>query len=158
MAVPMRTVPAAALLVAMAALLGVLAQVVSPNRIPWTQDWARYVETRALEAGLPLADLDAARAIVGARTHLVLDARPVADYDAGHIPGAMSLPHSRLDEAYPQIAPLLSADLPVLVYCSGDECDESFLLSVYLREQGFTNVTLFVSGFLGWKEAGLPVE
>lgn len=158
MAAQRATLPAAALLAALAALLGVAAQFVSPTRIPWTQDWSRYVESRALDAGIPLANLDATKAIIDTRSHLVLDARKIADYDAGHIPGAMSLPHSALEESFPAFAPMLTPDLPILVYCSGKDCDESLLLGDFLRKQGFTNVTLYVGGFLEWKAAGLPVE
>ena len=145
-------------LMAAAALLGGLAQLVSPTRIPWHEDWSRYVETKALKVGLALASLDDVQRMVREQSHLLLDARPVADYDRGHLPGALSLPQADLDTYYPQILPLLTAEQPLLVYCSGHECDESFLLSVYLREQGFTNLSLFVGGLLTWREAGLPVE
>ena len=135
-----------------------LAQAFSPTRIPWREDWSRYVETKALQAGLPLAALADVQRMVREQSHLVLDARPVADYDRGHIPGALSLPQTELDTYYPQILPLLTPAQPVLVYCSGQECDESFLLSVYLREQGYTNVALFVGGYQAWTAAAQPAE
>jgi rhodanese-related sulfurtransferase len=141
-----------------ALVLGLLAQTVSPTRIPWRGDWSHYVETKALQAGLTLADLNDVQGMVNGQSHLVLDARPVADYDRGHLPGALSLPQTDLDTYYAQIMPLLTPEQPVLVYCSGLECDESFLLSVYLREQGFTNVALFAGGWAAWRDAGLPVE
>lgn len=146
------------LLLGGAALAGLLVQVISPTRIPWQEDWARYVETKALAAGLPLASVADVQRMLGEQSHLLLDARPVADYDKGHLPGALSLPQTDLDTYYAQLMPLLTPAQPLLVYCSGLECDESFLLSVYLREQGFTNVTLFVGGYLAWKAAGLPLE
>lgn len=146
------------LLLGCAAAAGLLAQAVSPNRIPWREDWSRYVETKALAAGLTLAKVDDVQRILHEQSHLLLDARPVADYDKGHLPGALSLPQTDLDTYYPQLLPLLTPAQPLLVYCSGLECDESLLLSVYLREQGFTNVTLFAGGYLAWKAAGLPLE
>lgn len=145
-------------LVAVALVLGALAQAFSPTRIPWREDWSRYVETKALKAGLPLATLADVQRMVREQSHVVLDARPVADYDKGHIPGALSLPQTELDTYYPQILPLLTPAQPLLVYCSGQECDESFLLSVYLREQGYTNVSLFVGGYLAWTAAVQPTE
>ena len=145
-------------LVAAAALLGALAQTFSPARIPWREDWSRYVESKALAAGLTLANLDDVRRMVRDQTHLLLDARPVADYDRGHLPGAFPLPQTELDTYYPQMLPLLSASQPLLVYCSGQECDESFLLSLYLREQGFTNVALFVGGYLAWQASDATTE
>lgn len=146
------------LLICASLLGGLLAQSFSPNRIPWKQDWSRYVESKALKAGLTIANLDDVRRIIQSQSHLLLDARPVADYDRGHLPGAMSLPQTDLATFYPQIAPMLSPDQPLLVYCSGHECDESLLLSVYLREQGFSNVTLFVGGYSEWKATGQAQE
>ena len=145
-------------LVALALTLGTLAQTVSPNRIPWHADWSRYVETKALAAGLTLATLADVQDMVRAQTHLLLDARPVSDYDRGHLPGALSLPQTELDTFYPQIMPLLTPDQPVLVYCSGKECDESFLLSEFLRKQGHTNLSLFVGGYLAWQAAHEKTE
>lgn len=145
-------------LVATAGLLGALAQTFSPARIPWREDWSRYVESKALAAGLTLANVADVQRMVREQTHLLLDARPVADYDRGHLPGAFSLPHADLDTYYPQILPLLDASQPLLVYCSGRECDESFLLSLYLREQGFTNIALFVGGYLAWQAVGANPE
>lgn len=139
-------------LIGVSLALGALAQTFSPTRIPWREDWSRYVESKALQAGLRLATLEDVAAMVERNTHLLLDARPVADYDRGHIPGALSLPQTQLDTYYPQILPLLTPDQPLLVYCSGQECDESLLLSAYLREQGFTNVTLFVGGYQAWSK------
>ena len=143
----------AGILLLAAAALGLVAQLVSPTRIPWREDWSRYVESKALKAGLMLASLEDVQRILRDNTHLVLDARPLVDYDRGHLPGAMSLPQTQLDTYYPQILPLLSPAQPLLVYCSGEECDESLLLSVYLREQGYTNVALFVGGYQAWQAA-----
>lgn len=151
--------PAQALvLLGLAALLGTGAQLLPSTRIPWREDWSQFVQTKALKAGLPLVDVAETAALLDAKRHLVLDARPLTDYDAGHLPGALSLPQAQLDTAYPQIAPLLTPAQPILVYCSGHECDESLHLSLYLREQGFTNVVLFVGGFSDWKADGRPIE
>ena len=143
----------AAVLIGISLALGGAAQIFSPTRIPWHEDWSRYVESKALQVGLRLAAVEDVRAMVEQNTHLLLDARSVADYDRGHIPGALSLPQTQLDTYYPEILPLLTPDQPLLVYCSGLECDESLLLSAYLREQGFTNVTLFVGGYQAWSKA-----
>ncbi len=141
------------LLLGAALALGTAAQLVSPHRIPWRQDWSRYVESKALSAGLALANLSDVQRMVETQSHLLLDARPLADYDRGHLPGALSLPQTELDTYYEQVLPLLTPEQPLLIYCSGHECDESFLLSIYLREQGFTNVALFVGGYATWTAA-----
>ena len=75
------------LLVLVSALIAFSLNLVSPHRIAWRGEWGRYVEAKALEAGIALADLSQAVAIVDAQTHMVIDARHTVDFNAGHIPG-----------------------------------------------------------------------
>ena len=41
---------------------------------------------------------------------MVFDARPQVDYDAGHIPGSLSLPYDDIDMAFAQYAALLTPE------------------------------------------------
>lgn len=84
---------------------------------------------------------------------LVLDVRPGAEYTAGHIPGARSIPIDelarRLDE--------LPADATVVAYCRGPYCvfaDDAVRL---LTATGRTAVRL-TDGMPEWRLAGHPVE
>lgn len=151
------TARVAALLLA-AAACGTVANLVSPRRIPWVEDWAHYIEARALREGIALVTPGRAWDLLAAGTHVFFDARPAADYEAGHIPTAVSVPYDGVEEAMPRVQMLLTPAQPIVTYCSGRECDESFLLTLYLREQGFTNVVLFAGGFERWRAAGHPVE
>ncbi|HPA78415.1 MAG TPA: rhodanese-like domain-containing protein [Kiritimatiellia bacterium] len=141
----------ALLLAALSALLSVIAWAVHPARIPWVGDWAHHVETLALREGIPLVNTPEMRRIAAAGTHLILDARPLADFDAGHIPGAVPLPYDNLDAHYEQARLLMSPEMPVVAYCSGGSCDDSFLLCLHLRKQGFTNVILYAEGWTAWE-------
>lgn len=134
-------------------LAGVLANTVSPNRIPWKQDWSMHVQQSAFEKGIRIAGLEDAHRIIKEGRHLVFDARPQDDYDAGHLPTAMSLPERDVDTYFEQYEMLLTPEQPLLVYCSGQECDESLVLAEFLINQGFTNVTLFVGGYTEWAAA-----
>jgi len=142
-----------ALLVAFSCLLAVIALAVHPGRIPWIGDWAHHVESMALKEGIPLVGTPEMRRIAEAGSHLILDARPLADYDAGHIPGAVPLPYDDLDAHYEQVRLMLVPAQPVVAYCSGGACDDSLLLCVHLRKQGFTNVILYAEGWAGWEDA-----
>ena len=53
---------------------------------------------------------------------------------------------------------MLTPEQPILVYCSGQACDESLLVSSNLLEQGFTNVSLFAGGMEEWLAAGHDLE
>jgi rhodanese-related sulfurtransferase/DNA-binding HxlR family transcriptional regulator len=84
---------------------------------------------------------------------VVLDVRPEREYEAGHIPGAVSAPLSDLDE----IAASLPKRREIVAYCRGPYCvyaDEAVRL---LRARGLRARRLNV-GFPDWRRAGLPVE
>ena len=83
---------------------------------------------------------------------LVLDVRPEAEYAAGHIPGAISLPHD-------QVAARL-AELPegadIVAYCRGRYCVFAPDAVRLLRARGFSARPLR-GGLPDWRQAGLPV-
>jgi len=132
---------------------GTAANLVSPARIKWVHDWSTYVADEAVEKGIRVVNIDQVRTIVDAGSHFIFDARPASDYEAGNIPGAFSLPVENIDVHFEEYAPVLTPDQPILVYCSGKECDESLLLGTRFIEYGFTNVVLFVGGYSEWSQA-----
>jgi rhodanese-related sulfurtransferase/DNA-binding transcriptional ArsR family regulator len=84
---------------------------------------------------------------------IVLDVRPVEEYEAGHIPEAVSLPLSELTKRLSEIP----ADREVVAYCRGPYCVLSAEAVVRLREAGYHAVRL-ADGLPEWREAGLKVE
>jgi len=138
--------------------LGATLNALSPGGLPWTYPWSRYVEIKAHESGVPLADLAQARQAVETGKRIVLDARKTADYERGRLPGAMSLPYSDADRALTELQAVLSKRQPLLVYCASRSCDEGLLLCVFLKERGYTDVQLLLGGFAEWRNAGLEVE
>ena len=84
---------------------------------------------------------------------VVLDVRPQPEYEAGHIPGALSVPvtdvKSRLRE--------VPGGSEIVAYCRGPYClyaDEAVRL---ITDEG-RPATRLEEGFPEWKAAGLPVE
>ena len=146
------------LLAGLAAVGAALAHRFAANPLALDTAWSTYVEDQAMAGGMASASLAEAQAIVASFSHLVLDARRTGDYDAGRLPGALSLPVTDFDAHFPSIAAFLTPEQPVLVYCSGADCDESLELGRLLQAAGFTNLTLFVGGMAAWTEAGLEVE
>ena len=139
-------------------LVGGIANLVHPNGIPWIQDWGNYVEAKAAEEGIEVIPLSLSFSIHQADSHLFVDARPVEEYDKGHIPKAISLPFEALDEQFEALGQILSSDVPVIVYCKNRECDDALLLAIELRDMGKTNLLYYVDGFELWEESGCPVE
>jgi rhodanese-related sulfurtransferase len=68
----------------------------------------------------------------------VLDVRPVEEYNAAHIPGALSIP---LKELKLHLAEL-SRDQEIVAYCRGPYCVLSVQAVEMLRAQGFNAVRL----------------
>ncbi len=83
---------------------------------------------------------------------VVVDVRPVEEYAAGHIPGAISLPLEALDARLH----LLPPHKEVVAYCRGPYCILAAEAVRRLREAGRRAVRL-VDGFPEWRDAGLPV-
>ena len=77
-------------------------------------------------------------------------------YDDAHLPGALNLPHDRVDELAPALLPDL--DATVVVYCSNTACQNSVVASRRLTQLGYTHVLEYVEGKQDWIEAGLPIE
>jgi len=83
----------------------------------------------------------------------LLDVRPPEEYEAAHIPGALSVP-------LPELAKRIS-ELPrrreVVAYCRGPYCVLAVEAVKLLRRKGFRAVRL-EDGILDWAALGLPLE
>ncbi|WP_246090170.1 rhodanese-like domain-containing protein [Nonomuraea deserti] len=84
---------------------------------------------------------------------VVLDARPVEEYLAGHIPGAVSIPVTELAERISE----LPADAKILVYCRGEYCVLAYDAVRLLNDSGRRAIRLS-DGMLEWRLSELPVE
>lgn len=145
-------------LIVCAAILATAAQFLGPRAIPWVERHSQRIEVRAMQAGLTIVDVENAKAILESGDYLVFDARRAADFDTGHLPGAISFPYESREEGYNEMAALLPPAQPVMVYCSGRTCDDALLLGEFLKNQGSQEVALFLEGTGGWKAAGLTLE
>ena len=89
---------------------------------------------------------------------LFVDARPLDNYQDGHIQGATSLPVGEFDERIESFLNRYSPDQPIVTYCSGRTCEDSHELAQFLTDAGYTNVRIFIEGFPGWESEGHPIE
>jgi len=139
------------------ALAAGLSNLVHPNKIEWVKDWDNVVLNQAQEEGVDVISLEQAAEIAEAYSHTILDARSMEDYDNGHIPGAFSLSLKNFDEAISDIAPMLEG-APIMLYCSGIDCDEALNLLLKLRESGYEELVLFADGWKAWEASGGEIE
>ena len=83
---------------------------------------------------------------------VLLDLRPREEYEAGHIPGAVSIP---LDDLEAHLA-LLPAEAEIVAYCRGPYCVMAPRGIAILRRHGY-RVRRLEDGVAEWRSAGLPV-
>lgn len=82
----------------------------------------------------------------------VLDVRPAAEYAAGHIPGAASIPIEQLSQRLAE----LPAGAEVVAYCRGYYCVFAHEAVRLLRASG-RHARRLAGGMPEWRLAGLPV-
>jgi len=95
---------------------------------------------------------------------LFLDARRTSVYEQGHIPGArpFSVWESDIDEKVNKLFAERSdprdQNLPIVIYCSGGDCEDSHMLAQKLWGIQFNNVYVYKDGFPDWQKRGQPVH
>ena len=100
--------------------------------------------------------LEHARQLWRTGAALFLDAREPADYAAGHIGNALNLPAQSFADHFGEIAPMLTRESALVLYCDGPECDLGHRLRDSLHQLGYTNTHLLSNGWTAWRQAGLP--
>ncbi|MDO8612279.1 MAG: metalloregulator ArsR/SmtB family transcription factor [Dehalococcoidia bacterium] len=105
------------------------------------------------EASVDLVDRQMLWRMAQAGDVTVLDVRPAAEFESGHIPGAASIPLEELERRLSEIP----REQPVVAYCRGPYCVLAVQAVELLRSHGFTARRL-KDGFPEWQEDGFPVE
>lgn len=106
----------------------------------------------------PLIGLPEAADLFASGQAVFIDARSPEEYEEGHVAGAKSVP------LYDPASDLIweSMGLPreamIVVYCSGDLCQDSLILARRVSRLGWRNVKVFPGGWVEWEAAELPAE
>ena len=79
---------------------------------------------------------------------IVLDVREPAEFDMGHLPGAVNVPRGVLEFRVGDHPALKDADATILLYCKNG--GRSTLAAHTLKRMGFDQVQMLVGGFDGW--------
>lgn len=85
---------------------------------------------------------------------VVLDVRGPDAFASGHVPGASSLPHRRINER--NLAAHAEGTLFV-VYCAGPHCNGADRAAVVLARLG-RPVKKMIGGMTGWRDEGFAVD
>lgn len=84
---------------------------------------------------------------------MIIDVRPPAEFNAGHLPKAVNI---EMADLINQIDGL-GKEQEIIAYCRGPYCVLAFEAVKFLRVKGF-QVRRLEGGYPEWEHAGLPVE
>jgi rhodanese-related sulfurtransferase len=98
-------------------------------------------------------DVHAALA-AGQPDFVLLDVRSPESFAAGHVEGAVNLPHGRIVERNLAGFPLGAL---FVVYCNGPHCNGADRAAARLARLG-RMVKKMIGGVKGWKDEGFPLE
>lgn len=83
---------------------------------------------------------------------VLLDVRPKTVYDAGHIPGALSLPEASTPEEFGAFAKRHPTNTPLVFYCSSTSCSMSARVARKMMvEYHYTSVKFMTGGYLEYQ-------
>ena len=113
--------------------------------------------------GQPFVEITGeAAAWLHARGALFLDARRSKDFSQGHVGGARSFPIWEAELVKERVEGLVAEGrdpaLPVVLYCSGGDCEDSHMLAQTLFGAGFENLLVYRDGFPDWVKRGGAVR
>ena len=85
---------------------------------------------------------------------VLVDARAKSDYEAGHIPGAISLPEASTPEEFQSFKSHYPVGRKIVVYCSSTSCPVSKRVADKLMaEHGYTSVWFMAGGYQEWQNS-----
>ena len=88
---------------------------------------------------------DAKKIMDSGEEHIILDAREQDEFDEGHIPGAILIPYTEIENKAIELIP--DKDKLILVYCRSGRRSKIAVES--LAKLGYTNVKEF-GGIIDW--------
>lgn len=131
------------LLPGLAVLLGFFWQLLYPHGLAGKKNPA--------DDGFPRVSWEQSAPQVSAGQWLLLDARPEEQFEALHIPGAISLPSHSYPEALMFFLEEHGKTKTTVIYCSSTDCDTSVELATRLKELGCSDLRILEGGFLSWR-------
>lgn len=157
------------LLLVISIILGLGVNLVSPNSIPYIGKYRELsngngpIVPPSAEAGdPPFIAIDVAEMEHGWGKAIFVDARDPEEFICSTIPGSINIPFDYLPDenigAYiDSMLNFPAKDKPIIVFCSGEECDLSLHMARNMQAFGYTNVSIFFGGSREWENFDLPM-
>lgn len=102
---------------------------------------------------IPTLTWAATKPLVEQRQAVLVDARVTPHFQAGHIPGAVSLPSTSTAAEKQAFLAQYPRDTPLIIYCGSSACSMGHDLAENLITQfGYTNVRVMPGGFAEYRQ------
>jgi rhodanese-related sulfurtransferase len=82
---------------------------------------------------------------------IFIDARLARDYKAGHIRGAISVPVDANDLERQKVTADIPKDSRIVMYCQSSRCKYAEIVAIKLKDDGFSDISIFKGGWVEWK-------
>ncbi len=79
-----------------------------------------------------------------------IDARLSSDFQHGHLEGAINVPVNSTDEERRVVTSNIDKNASIVAYCQSSSCKYAETVSLKLQEDGFTNISIYKDGWVGW--------
>jgi rhodanese-related sulfurtransferase len=99
---------------------------------------------------LPVVNARRLRELIDSQTAMVVDARRVHDYVAGHIEGAVNIPPNASAEYCLKVLANAHKNQQIVVYCQSETCTFSEDVALKLQAIGYMNILLYKGGWVDW--------
>ena len=140
--------------------LGLAVNTLRSAPLPLIGDWSHGAFSSRAERSVPTVPLEDAVVKFLSDEALFLDARSEADYQLGHIRGALNLPvHAgNFGKRLQEFSLAVAHEKELIVYCDGIDCSLGPELASILKGLGYRDVKILVNGWTQWITAGMPFE
>jgi rhodanese-related sulfurtransferase len=126
--------------------------------IPLIGDWSEKARFSDNNGNNLVIDLSHAKELFDQGRVIFVDARSEAQFNDGHIRGALNLPWQGVEHYFVDVAERLEGPKTIITYCDGETCELSHELALFLKEMGFGDIRILVNGWTVWHGAGFPVD
>ena len=83
---------------------------------------------------------------------VVVDLRPTTEFQAGHLPGAISVPMTELDRRFAEVP-----KTPMVVLYCRCSVEEAATAYAFLETRGYLNHVVLQEGYDGWLRRRYPI-
>ncbi len=118
------------------------------------------IEISEKQYDITYLSLEALQNIIQSKSKILLiDGRSELAYHEGHILGAVNIPYMQRDYFSQQLLADVARELPIIVYCSGKNCNTSVELAKFLSQKfRFINIQVFEGGWEEWIKGENPIQ